>query len=154
MLLIRIIPRPPCPQLCPQLCPREFEDESAETKANSRKFLLPGVRPASRAHRVLNYVLSVSFALLLLLACCAMGKPAFANAPDSASASVEATRRSATVNRCPAAASGTQIANSASMPRSASFSKQSLGAKLWQVPGIVANRDAAGRQRSPTHCRV
>ena len=81
MLLIRIIPRPPCPQLCPQLCPREFEDESAETKANSRKFLLPGVRPASRAHRVLNYVLSVSFALLLLLACCAMGKPAFVRPP-------------------------------------------------------------------------
>ena len=55
------------------------------------------------------------FASLLLLACGAMGKRGFANAPGSANA-----RRSATVNRHPAAASGTQVANSASMPGSAS----------------------------------
>ncbi len=39
-------------------CPREFEGESAEAKANWRKMLRSGLRPASRAHRVLNYVLS------------------------------------------------------------------------------------------------
>ena len=36
----------------------EFEGESAESKANLRNFLLSGMRPASRAHHVLNYVLS------------------------------------------------------------------------------------------------
>ena len=60
------------------------------------------------------------FASLLLLACGAMGERGFANAPGSASASAEATHRSATVMRRPAAASVTQVANSASMPGSAS----------------------------------
>ena len=46
------------PTVSPVVSPREFEGESAEAKANLRQILLSGVRPAFRAYRVLNYVLS------------------------------------------------------------------------------------------------
>ncbi len=41
MLLIRIIPRPPCPQLCPQLCPREFEGKLAKSPSPRRASRIP-----------------------------------------------------------------------------------------------------------------
>ncbi len=60
-------------------CPREFEDESAEAKANLRKILPSGPRPASRAHHVLNCVLSCVLAVSSLCAaalpCCAPPTP-------------------------------------------------------------------------------